>query len=102
MVDRKVFKKKRPKMEKRNQRDAKGMPRKQCKWQYLDSEPGKRGPLTASSWKGLATHYAPPATHIYPSTTYCRNAKKLRTRMNMKKEQREKSIENIIDYAKEI
>jgi hypothetical protein len=50
------------------------------KWQYPDSEPGIRGPPTASKWKVSAINYAPSATPFYLSTTYCGNAKKLRTR----------------------
>jgi hypothetical protein len=50
--------------ERRIQKECQG----KSKWQYLDSE------------LGIATHYAPSATPIYPLTTYCGNAKKLRTR----------------------
>jgi hypothetical protein len=58
---------------------TKGMPRK-SKLQYPYSEPGIRGPTTAPRWKGSPIQYAPCATPIYPSTTYCGNTKKLRTR----------------------
>jgi hypothetical protein len=77
MVDRRGLQKKRPKMEKRKQRDErkvtgrrqKGGYKRKSKWQYLDSEPGIRGAHMAPRWKGLAIHYAPSATPIYPSTT---------------------------------
>jgi hypothetical protein len=53
--------------------DTKGMPRKKqvpisrLRTGYTRATHGPR-------WKGLATHYAPSATPIYPSTTYCGNA----------------------------
>jgi hypothetical protein len=52
--------------------------------------------------------YPDSATPIYPSTTYCKNAKKLRTRertWTRKKNNAstgKKGMEKIIDYAKEI
>jgi hypothetical protein len=48
--------------------------------QVKHSVPSIRGPPTVSRWKGLTTHYTHSATTIYPSTAYCGNAKKLRTR----------------------
>jgi hypothetical protein len=83
MADRRGFQKDRPKMEKRKQRDerkeaedvdrkedTKGMPRKE---QVPISRLGPK-------MEGVRIHYAPSATPIYLLTTYCANAKKLRTR----------------------
>jgi hypothetical protein len=47
--------------------DTQGMPWKEQL--ARDSEPGTRG----LRWKGLSAHFAPSATFIYPSTTYCGN-----------------------------
>jgi hypothetical protein len=41
---------------------------------------GKSNIQTASRGKELAIHYAPSATLIYPSTIYCGNVNKLKTR----------------------
>jgi hypothetical protein len=60
--------------------NTKGMPRKEQVAIYIVSELGIRVSLTAPRLKGSAIHHTPPATTIYPSTTYCRNAKKLKTR----------------------
>jgi hypothetical protein len=65
----------------RRKEDTKAMPSKDQMAISIDSEPGMRGPPPAPPrWKGSAIHYAPSATPIYLSTTYCGNAKKLRTR----------------------
>jgi hypothetical protein len=69
--------------------DIKGISRKE---QVAISRPrtGIKRDITAPRWKGLATHYAPSATPIYPSTTYCEECKGTedqRTNMDMKKEQ---------------
>jgi hypothetical protein len=88
--------------ERRIQKECQG----KRKWQYPDSDPGIPGPPTAPRWKRLAINYAPSATTIYPSTTYCGNAKKdQRMKMDMIKEKwinGKKCMEKIIDYAKEI
>jgi hypothetical protein len=91
MADRRGFQKERPNMEKRKQRDerkkpavdrkedTKGMPRKEqvaisrLRTRYTRATHGNK-------MEGVSIHYAPSATPIYPSTTYCGNAKKLRTR----------------------
>jgi hypothetical protein len=70
------FKKKRPKMEKRKERDER---------LYPESEPDIRGsPTTVPRWKGLAIHYALSATPIYPSTILweCKETEDQRTNMD--------------------
>jgi hypothetical protein len=107
MVDRRGLQKKRPKIEKRKQRDErkeavlrqKRRIQKKCqgksKRQYPDSEPCIRGP-PAAQWKGLAIHYA---------LWNCKKTEDQRTNMGMNKKQwinGKKGMENMIDYAKEI
>jgi hypothetical protein len=72
-------------MEKWKQRDERKETERRQKGGYKRKEQVaisslRTGYTRAPRRKSLATHYAPSATLIYPSTTYCGNAKKLRTR----------------------
>jgi hypothetical protein len=67
-------------------------------------EPGIRRPPKAPRWKWSAIHCALSVTPIYPSTTYCGNAKKLRTREWAWTWERNNGStrKKVIDYAEEI
>jgi hypothetical protein len=68
-------------MEKRKQRDEKRKPDGDTAGSNIQTQNRVYGgPPTAPRWRRLAIYYAPSATPIYPSTTYCENAKKLRTK----------------------
>jgi hypothetical protein len=86
MVDRRGLQKKRSKMVKRKQRDKrkesrqKGGYKNNAKERAISRLRTGYTRATHGPKKGLATQYAPSTTSIYPSTTYCGNAKKLTTR----------------------
>jgi hypothetical protein len=71
-------------MEKRKQRHERKETGRQQKGGYKrnakERESGNIQTQNRVYGRGCAIHYAPSSTPIYPSTTYCGNAKKLRTR----------------------